>query len=135
MQGSQIHRAEFFVSIFNRVPEHLAKPGTIGAQHGFAIPLRQAAFHLLELFTDEAARKINVHVVSEIHTHVGEAKQRDGAHHFHVGQASHRRFNRHREQALDVFSRHTGRFCVDVHLCGRDIREGIYRHLLVSHYS
>ena len=134
VQRAQVHRAELLVRVLDGVPEHLAQAGAVRPQHGFPVTFRQAALDLLQFFADQAARKINVDVVGEIHAHIGQAKQGNGADDLDVRQTRHRAFDWHRQQFLDVLGGNTGRLGINVDLCRRHVREGVHRNLAKRHH-
>ena len=56
-----------------------------------------------EALEDHLAREIGVDAFVERQADVGEAVERDGAHHFQVRRAVHGQFERERGEALDFF--------------------------------
>jgi hypothetical protein len=54
------------------------------------------------------AREIDVHVVFEVDSDIGQPEQADRTDLLHLGQAGHRRFDREGEQLFDVFGARPG---------------------------
>ena len=130
LHRAQIRGRRAALRRIERVPEHLAEAGGVGAKLGFAVARRNALLGFRQLLARQPPREIDVDIVLEINRDVGEPEQRDRADLLDARQARHGRLDRCGQQRLDILGGKAGTFRVDVDLNGRDVGKRVDRHQL-----
>ena len=128
LQGAQVHGRELPVSRLDGVPEHLPQPRGVRPQGWLAIAFGNPLLRFEELFADQAAGKVDVHVVLEIGAYIGEAEQGHRADFVDAGQPGQGGFHREGQKLLDVLGSDPWRFGINIDLDRCHVREGVHRH-------
>ena len=132
MQRPQVHignrRIELFVGAFQCVPENLTESGRVGTHLGRAITFWNALPYLLQPLHHETPRKVDIHIVFEIDSDIGQAEETHRADLLHPRQPGHAGLDGKSEKLFHILSGKPGRLGIDIDLRGRHIWKRINGH-------